>query len=198
MKLTNLKELNPYLNYWEMRNSKHVKKVKSYKDDEDTLVEIFHVETLDTYIKFELSESSYTGEMEVDRFSFVEEKDITVTEYLNGNSTASDIIEKIEELGNMSYSALEKIGYHGEPLSVYNFGMGSDIPNKLPLGIGEWEEVHKESHMGEEYISVKYFKDHGVYIKTEGYTSSYDKSVDFESGYGTEVKPVMKNITTYS
>lgn len=66
------------------------------------------------------------------------------------------------------------------------------------VGIGKWEEV--EQHGGEDegtnWYSVKYFKDHDVYIKTTGYYQSH-VGTEFYKGYGEEVKPVEKTIVIY-
>lgn len=66
------------------------------------------------------------------------------------------------------------------------------------LGIGEWEEI--EQYGGEDcgstWYSIKYFKDHDVYIKTNGHYQSYN-GTEFYDGYGEEVKPVQKTVTVY-
>ncbi len=66
------------------------------------------------------------------------------------------------------------------------------------LGLGEIEEIAQKGGEGEgsEWYSVKYFKDHDVYIKIEGYYTSYH-GTDFDGGYGDEVKPQEKTITVY-
>lgn len=66
------------------------------------------------------------------------------------------------------------------------------------IGIGEWEEVEQVGGEGEGDIwySVKYFKDHDVYIKTTGFYSSYE-GTEFYDGYGEEVRPKEKTITVY-
>jgi len=94
--------------------------------------------------------------------------------------TALEIIEKVEELD----------------ISVSEFAYG-DFENPLE-GVGEWEEVdqHGGEGQGDDWHSVKHFKDHDIYIKTEGFYSSYH-GTDFESGYGEEVKPKEKTITVY-
>lgn len=66
------------------------------------------------------------------------------------------------------------------------------------IGIGEWEEVEQVGGEGEgdTWYSVKYFKDHDVYIKTTGFYSSYE-GTEFYDGYGEEVRPKEKTITVY-
>lgn len=93
--------------------------------------------------------------------------------------TAQEVIGLIEKAG----------------ISIDEFAYGDF---ESPEGVGEFEEVeqHGGEDEGSEWYSVKYFKDHDIYIKTEGYYTSYN-GTDFESGYGNEVKPVKKSITIY-
>lgn len=67
------------------------------------------------------------------------------------------------------------------------------------LGLGEVEEVDQYggSGKGDTWYSVKHFKDHDVYIRIDGYYSSYN-GTDFEEGYGREVKPKEKVITVFN
>ena len=60
----------------------------------------------------------------------------------------------------------------------------------ISLGLGEVVEVEQKGgeDQGSEWYSVKHFVDHDVYIKTEGYYSSYN-GTDFHDGYGFEVRP---------
>lgn len=115
--------------------------------------------------------------------------------------TAQEILEKVEESG----------------MSVYNFAYGEwleaeniEIPEEITdykeqekfildtLGLGEVERVYQKGGegQGDHWESVKYFRDHDVYIKTVGHYSSYE-GVDFYSGYGKEVRPKEKTITVY-
>jgi hypothetical protein len=66
------------------------------------------------------------------------------------------------------------------------------------VGIGKWDEVeqHGGEDQGSNWYSVKYFKDHDVYIKTTGYYQSH-MGIEFYEGYGEEVKPVEKTIVIY-
>jgi hypothetical protein len=68
--------------------------------------------------------------------------------------------------------------------------------NTLPT----WEEVDQVGgeDEGSHWHSVKYFKDHDVYIKVTGWYSSYD-GTDFESWDEacSEVQPQQKTITVY-
>jgi len=66
------------------------------------------------------------------------------------------------------------------------------------LGLGEVEEVKQKGGEGEgdTWYSVKYFKDHDVYIRTDGYYQSHN-GADFDEGYGYEVFPKEKTIVVY-
>lgn len=80
-------------------------------------------------------------------------------------------------------------------ISVDEFAYGDF---ETPEGVGEWKEVSQYGGegQGEDWYSVKHFEDHDVYIKTDGYYSSYN-GTDFDNGYGEEVRPVQKTITVY-
>lgn len=70
--------------------------------------------------------------------------------------------------------------------------------NSVELGLGECEEIaqYGGEGKGDAWYSVKYFKDHNVYIRIDGCYTSYD-GTDFYDGYGTEVFPKEKTITVY-
>lgn len=95
--------------------------------------------------------------------------------------TAEEIIEILEER---------------EGIDVYEFAYG-DFDS--PADVGEWEEVkhYGGEGQGDTWYSVKYFKDHDVYIRTDGFYSSYN-GTDFDEGFGREVKPAEKTITVYN
>jgi hypothetical protein len=88
---------------------------------------------------------------------------------------------------NITEEDYDKLSTNDQRLIVSNY-----------LGIGDWKEVDQYGGEGEgeRWYSVKYFKDHDVYIKTNGFYSSYN-GTDFDYGYGYEVKPVQKTITVY-
>lgn len=93
--------------------------------------------------------------------------------------TVQQILETIEESG----------------IGISDFAYGEfDSPD----GVGDWEEVDQVGGEGEgdHWHSVKYFKDHNVYIKTTGYYSSYS-GADFYDGYGKEVSPKEETIIVY-
>jgi len=68
------------------------------------------------------------------------------------------------------------------------------------IGLGEIKEVTQKGGEGEgnEWYSVKYFTDHDIYIRVDGYYSSYN-GTDFDNGWDCceEVKPQQKTITVY-
>lgn len=71
---------------------------------------------------------------------------------------------------------------------------------KMSLGIGEWEEVDQYGGegQGDTWYSIKYFKDHDVYLKCDGYYQSYN-GTEFYDGWDNvyEVKPEQKTITVF-
>ena len=71
--------------------------------------------------------------------------------------------------------------------------------DKEDLGLGEIREVHQEGgeEQGSHWESVKYFKDHDVYIKITGYYTSYH-GTDFDGWEDCiEVTPQSKVIIVY-
>ena len=93
--------------------------------------------------------------------------------------TAEEILEVIEQAG----------------IRVNDFAYGDF---ETPEGVGPFEEVDQVGGegQGDHWHSVKYFKDHDVYIKTIGFYSSYN-GTDFYNGYGKEVRPKEKTITIF-
>lgn len=93
---------------------------------------------------------------------------------------------------------LEIISQKDSDINVASFAYG-DIPNPLPSDIGEWEEVEQKGgeEQGSDWYSVKYFKDHDVYIRTDGFYQSYN-GTDFDDyDFGQEVTLQQKTITVY-
>lgn len=105
----------------------------------------------------------------------------------------------------MNYNEILEILIDKMEVSDFAFG---NIPGR-PTGrgsvfiedIGECVEVDQYGgeDKGSDWWSVKYFPDHDVYIKVEGYYTSYD-GTDFEGWHSccTEVKPKEKTIIVYS
>lgn len=83
-----------------------------------------------------------------------------------------------------------------EKLEVYDWGH-HDF-DKEDIGLGEVIQIEQVGgeDQGTTWYSIKHFVDHDVYIKVEGYYTSYD-GVDFDYGYGTVVRPVEKTITVF-
>jgi hypothetical protein len=94
---------------------------------------------------------------------------------------------KVEEI-------FEKLKSEG--VSVDSFAYG-DFDSE-ELGFGEFDEVDQYGGegQGDTWYSVKYFPKFDLYIRTDGYYSSYN-GTDFDNGYGEEVKPVQKTITVF-
>lgn len=70
------------------------------------------------------------------------------------------------------------------------------ITNKLGLGKVVEIEQYGGEDQGSTWYSIKYFVDHDVYIRTDGYYQSYS-GTDFHDGYGRVVTPQQKTITVF-
>ena len=70
------------------------------------------------------------------------------------------------------------------------------ITTKLGLGPVQEIEQHGGEDQGSTWYSIKYFPDHDVYIRTDGYYQSYS-GTDFHEGYGKVVTPQQKTITVF-
>lgn len=114
--------------------------------------------------------------------------------------TVQEIINRVEEAG-MSISDFAYGEWTETNIQIPEQITGWSEKEKFvldTLGLGEVEEVDQRGGEGEgdHWHSVKYFKDHDVYIKTTGFYSSYH-GTDFYDGYGEEVKPQQKTITVF-
>jgi hypothetical protein len=72
--------------------------------------------------------------------------------------------------------------------------------DKEELGLGEIEEVDKYGGegKGETWYSVKHFVDHNVYIRVDGYYTSYEGTSFYDEwDCCRNVKPEQKTITVY-
>lgn len=87
---------------------------------------------------------------------------------------------------------LEVIEYN---LSVGEFGYGDFDFDELGLGKITTVDHYGGEGKGEEYWTVYHFIDHDVYIRIDGWYSSYN-GAEFDD-YGYEVRPIEKTITVY-
>lgn len=116
--------------------------------------------------------------------------------------TAAQIIERLQTLSEMDKDELIKVEGITELDYVPDFSLDSfaycNTMNPLPMEIGVWEEIEQVGgeDEGSTWYSVKYFKDHDVYIRTDGFYQSYH-GTDFNYGFGKEVKPKKKTITVF-
>lgn len=107
---------------------------------------------------------------------------------LTANEIRNILIEKME---------INEFAY-GEYPSGFRTrsGTGTDILDE----IGECIEVdsHGGEGQGEDWHSVKFFPDHNVYLKVEGFYQSYN-GTEFYNGWGDcfEVTPKEKVIIVY-
>ncbi len=88
----------------------------------------------------------------------------------------------------------EKLEKEGVGVSAFAWG---DFDSE-ELGFGEFDEVDQYGGegQGDTWYSVKYFPKFDLYIRTDGFHSSYN-GVEFYDGYGEEVRPAQKTITVY-
>ena len=84
--------------------------------------------------------------------------------------------------------------------SVSSFSYDLYHSEELTKILGESDEVEQYGGegKGETWYSVKYFKDHDVYIRVDGWYSSYN-GTDFWDGWDCckEVRPTQRMVTFY-
>lgn len=72
--------------------------------------------------------------------------------------------------------------------------------NNEELGLGEIEEIAQQGGEGEGdvWYSVKYFKDHNIYIRVDGYYQSYN-GTEFYDGWNccSQVTPQERTVVFY-
>lgn len=104
---------------------------------------------------------------------------------MNYNEIIENIREICDEVSSFAY---------------YDFGTQMGQMGTYVEGVGCCQELQQKGGEGEgsEWYSVKYFPDHDVYIKVEGYYASYD-GTDFYDGWESckEVRPKQVMITVY-
>ena len=95
--------------------------------------------------------------------------------------TVKDLTDKLEELE----ISKEEFAY-------------DDYDVDLKQYFGEFEEIEHEGGEGEgeKYHIVWYFKDHDLYIRLDGYYTSYN-GTDFDDYEFYEVRPKQVTITVY-
>lgn len=85
--------------------------------------------------------------------------------------------------------------------SVDNFAHEDYEKDELSKILGEFNEIEQcgGEGQGDEWYSVKYFEDHDVYIRVDGWYSSYN-GVDFSGDWDScckEVRPIERMVTFY-
>jgi hypothetical protein len=96
--------------------------------------------------------------------------------------TAKEILEKLPEI----FEGVSEFAYEEEWTDDENTGIGDFVEVEHYGGEGQ----------GSTWYSIKHFKSHDIYIRVDGYYSSYN-GTDFEEGWGEEVKPVTKTVTVF-
>jgi len=81
-----------------------------------------------------------------------------------------------------------------ENISVSDFGNDDFSSENLGLGIIKEVDSYGGEDQGSDWYTVKHFVDHDVYIRLEGYYSSYEgtdfSGNDYEEVFPTEVKRI--------
>jgi predicted RNase H-related nuclease YkuK (DUF458 family) len=110
--------------------------------------------------------------------------------------TYSEIIEKLKEF----YSKEENQNKYSCESGNYDVGTFCKEGTRFIEGIGEVQKVdsYGGEGMGDIYYSVKYFPDHDIYIRVDGYYSSYH-GTDFYGGWKccSEVRPKTVSVVKY-
>ena len=109
-------------------------------------------------------------------------------------------------MNKMTYNQIKELFEDNDDLS-YLCNADPDNCNDFPISVGKFEVVATRNYetsedeygddLGDSSIltwTVYHFKDHDVFIKFQGWYSSYN-GIEFESMQ--EVKPVTKTITVY-
>ncbi len=92
--------------------------------------------------------------------------------------TAQDILDKIVEL----------------EITTNEFGH-EDWTEDFENFVGQIKEI-KNQHINDDAFVVFYFVDHDIYLRIDGYYSSYEGS-DYSDGRIYEVRPVERMVTFY-
>lgn len=140
--------------------------------------------------------------MSVSEFAYEETPEFRINgEFSEKAKEAQHVKEQWEKnnpnpgFGSKKYEAWIK-EYHSHPSKYYISSQEWLEQNALPT----WKEIDQVGgeDEGSHWHSVKYFKDHDVYIKVTGWYSSYN-GTDFESWDEacSEVRPQQKTITVY-
>lgn len=125
-------------------------------------------------------------ELQTDEFQYSEETQKLVDE-------RQEIYEKMDLCYTTEYQELRESLVKYEHLDQV---MEREVLNYLGLGVVETVDRYGGSGKGETYYVVKHFVDHNVYIRTDGWYSSY-RGAEFEEGYGYEVFPKQVTVTKY-
>lgn len=122
---------------------------------------------------------------------------------MNKKLTAKEILEIIEanyEIETFAFGDFDHLSEDSELITNEELTYAEqELDNLNRLGLGKVVEVKQKGGEGEgdEWYSVKHFVDHDVYIRTDGFYTSYE-GTSFEDGYGREVFPHQKTITVYN
>lgn len=172
---------------------------------------VWHFKDHNIYISGNVGSGSYSSGYKLDTWSLKEvvpvKKEITVFEE-KPLMTAEEILEKIEASGiPVSVFAYDD-HWMGDGEVKYDPETGEEtewdsddlkvVMDALKAELGGWEQIEQKGGegQGDVWFAVKHFPAHDVYIRTDGWYTSYH-GTDFDDCYGKEVKPVKKIVTLY-
>ena len=147
---------------------------------------------------FSVSEFGYNDMSVPEGFEFTAEAEQRIADGLKARDEARDRWH-----GHVGHNESSLRNDEYQKLRDEYFNMPSEWSLKTnevfeAAGIGPYKEVEQYGGegQGDTWYSIKYFSEHDVYIRTNGWYSSYE-GTEFENGYGEEVTPVQKTITVY-
>jgi len=118
--------------------------------------------------------------------------------------TGEQIIESLqllfEELVSNSYALTELSCTKNitvESIDEFNDEEAQEVATKMFADFGSIENVCEESTTSGDAYFILFFKDHGVYIKVQGYYNSYESCSEYEDATFHLVVPKDKTITVY-
>lgn len=148
---------------------------------------VFHFTDHDIFVKLSGVYSSYAGFEFPGNWNNLQE--VFPTE-------EAIIVYKPKNTGKMNFSEL-KIALERHYVSVDSFA--HEIYEKEVPGVGKFDLVdeHGGEDEGSNWYNIRYFPDHDIYVKVQGYYQSYNGTSFDDWGDVTEVRPVEKTITVY-
>lgn len=161
----------------------------AYRCDSSEMYSVIHFKDHDVYLRF----TGYFNSYDMCSHSY----ESPITQVIPREVVAYEFDEKPIKTAPFNFDEIVDI-LEDSGISVSSFAYGDFSDSQLTYPLGEWTEVARGGGMdkGSDWYSVKYFKDHDIYIKTNGWYQSH-YGTDFDDGYGQQVIPQQKTITIY-